>query len=84
MTGFRVVIGDTEATSEGVERHATYSKARKSALRSAVNILLERRSSTAPLVAKCVVTNEQSGTTREFTVQIVVSGDKLNHLAGHG
>jgi len=31
MTGFRVVISDTEATSEGVERHATYFKARKSA-----------------------------------------------------
>jgi hypothetical protein len=35
MTGFRVVISDTEATSAGVERHDTYFKARKSALRSA-------------------------------------------------
>lgn len=77
MTGFRVVITDTEAVSEGVEHHTTYLKAKKSALRSAVNILLERRSSAAPLVANCAITDEQSGTTREFAVEIVFGGDKL-------
>ncbi|TCP37394.1 hypothetical protein [Sphingomonas sp. BK235] len=76
MPAFRITITDAESASEGLERHATYASARRSTIRSAVSILLERRSNAPAVAATCEIRNEYTGTVRRFDIDLLVGPDK--------
>lgn len=77
MPDFRISISDEEATSHGVERHESYASARRSAVRSALNILYERQVLPPALAATCEIRNEETGLARRFNVDLHVGGDRL-------
>lgn len=77
MTAFRITITDAQGSSDGSERHTSYSAARRSAVRSAVSIILDKKSDAAVTAASCEIHNEHSGVVRRFIVELVVGPDRL-------
>lgn len=77
MPEYRISITDAESTSHGVERHESYASARRSAVRSAFNILYERQVLPPALAATCEILNEETGLARRFNVDLHVGGDRL-------
>lgn len=73
MPNYRITVRDGNEPAEGVEHHANVDLARGSAARSAINILVERRSGSEPLTATVTVRDESTGITHTVLVSILVS-----------
>ncbi|TCP36564.1 hypothetical protein [Sphingomonas sp. BK235] len=78
VTVFRITVADNEDVSEGLERHASYSAARYSAVRSAVNIMLSKPTKLFTRVATCEVRNETTGAATMFDVNLTVGSDRTH------
>ena len=77
MTIFRIIIADDQTVSEGEERHATYERARVSAVRSAIAILIDRKGRLPrPLVATCQIHDAKTDLHRTFDVTISIGSDR--------
>ncbi|WP_223014062.1 hypothetical protein [Sphingomonas yunnanensis] len=76
MAIFRITVAENGMISDGEERHTTYERARISAVRSAVAILMDRKGSRSTLSATCEITNESSGLRRQFDVAISIGPDR--------
>ena len=78
MAVFRIVIADEETISEGEERHFTVDSARRSAIRSALNILADRRGTRRKVTATCEIKNDRQRLARRFDVTIAVGPERLS------
>jgi hypothetical protein len=77
VAAFRITIADDQTVSEGEERHATYERARASAVRSAVAILMDRKGQLSlPLFATCEIRNDRTNLHRTFDVTISIGSDR--------